>query len=218
MKQESTMLDGRTTKVALALVFALSSALAYWCWPAPKEIEPQARARPLREHTSAKAQTKNDTAQPALLAATSGQERQPSEDLLPEQRTALEKAKGDYVRGGPVEQKLSPEFMADPELYEAGPGPHLERYAGRSGALPLSAQPTDAEVTTVLESEGAFPKLSVWVPSFRNSAGDAVVVGAQVLGEDGRPAPARDVSITIVEKGSGVSAQGVMEKTPAGAF
>ncbi len=134
------------------------------------------------------------------------------------ERTAVERRKQEYQRQPAEPQELSPEFKANPDLYEAGPGPHLARYGGRSGALSVHAQPDDAEVTTVLESEGPFPKLAVWVPSFRVSSGAEVTIHARLVGEDGQGLVAESVSATIVEKQTGQSHQHTLVATAPGNY
>ena len=130
-----------------------------------------------------------------------------------ERHRAVEQEKRERLSQPHADQTLTPEIMADPEIYHPGPGPHAERYDHRSGALAPHLKPSDATVTTVLESDGPAPKLAVWVPNFRVSASQPAVIHALVVGADGKAVEPEQISVTIVEAGTGVAHQGVMVAT-----
>ena len=48
-----------------------------------------------------------------------------------------------------------------------GPGPHLDRYGGRSGRLAANRKPGPIEVKAEVASTGKQPELLVWLPSLR---------------------------------------------------
>ena len=134
------------------------------------------------------------------------------------ERREIERKKRESLARPSPKYELSAEFKANPDLYEEGPGPHAARYGFRSGALPKTLRPEDAEVTTVLESDGPFPRLSVWLPSFRVSSGAEATLYARLVGEDGRGVVAESVSATIVEKQSGQSHQRTFEAGAPGNY
>lgn len=136
-----------------------------------------------------------------------------------DERARVERDKAAFAsRPATHPPELSDAVKADPDLYEAGPGPHLQRYGGRSGAMPADMQPEDAEVTTVLQSEGPFPRLAVWVPSYRVSSGADVSLQARLVGEQGEGLMADTVSATIVDKQTGEAHQRTLSATSAGSY
>lgn len=96
---------------------------------------------------------------------------------------------------GPVERSME-EFVPEPGEYDPGPGrDYVDRYQGRSGALPPGLVPGQADVTTRVESPGAAPLLSAWVPTIRVQAGRPAAIHAALV--DGRGVPVEDAEVVV---------------------
>lgn len=92
------------------------------------------------------------------------------------------------------------------------PGRHFDHHHG----LPQTVNPADAKVTTVIESDGPFPRLGAWVPSCRVSAGQLVELNAVVVDESEDTVEGAQLSFVIAPRGNaGAALQGTLQPDPA---
>jgi len=100
--------------------------------------------------------------------------------------------------GGPKKGATAAPWPEGLERLEGQPGPgaYLERYGGRSGALPPGARPRPAEPVTEISSPQKDPELVVWVPSVRVDP-TGTTIFARLEGPGREPVPDATLQVAV---------------------
>jgi hypothetical protein len=95
----------------------------------------------------------------------------------------------------PLERHASAPSQDDP-----GPGPYLERYAGRSGRLSPHANPSPKSEPVRNASNAKEPELLVWTESLRVSAGQPGSVRAALVDGSGKPVTPERIDVVALSE------------------
>src|SRR5262249_41838867 len=107
-------------------------------------------------------------------------------------------ARGHDVEAAKLEAPRVHFEQPTPANDDAGPGPYLERYQGRTGRLSRHASPDAKRAPTITTSSAKEPELSVWALSTRVSAGRPGSVRALLRDASGKPLAPEQIEITRV--------------------
>ncbi|MFO0559010.1 MAG: hypothetical protein U0269_13430 [Polyangiales bacterium] len=170
----------------LALLLYRSRSQSITREPAPTESAHTARATQGAPPRSTAENTGTTDASPSTTArAERGADAPASAELVEPKPITLDDGGGQVVE-------------REPGWEDPGPGPYIQLYQGRSGALSPNATPNGTEVTTPVRSRGAEPLLTGWVPSIRVQANEDAVIHATLTDARGNAVRPESIGVHIV--------------------
>jgi hypothetical protein len=178
-------------KAVLALS-ALGLAVLWWRSRAAEPTEPRAQDAP-SERSSHEGRARDEArvrgaseqhSQREGRSVDSGAQISAREPLVEPKPTEL-------LEGGLMVER-------EPGSEDPGPGPYMELYQGRSGALSPNASPNGAEVTTPIRSRGGEPLLTAWVPSLRVQSDEEAVIHGTLTDARGGAVRPESIGVHIV--------------------